>query len=262
MPFPAVQRVIYRRNPLEQAICQLRFPADLRIDAELPVALQTRLRSNFPNFTPAAEMTIELPAVAAAQTEILRQTFQSLTGRNYAFSSGDGSWVANLTRTFISLTTTNAYERWETFRNQLNLLLQALIETYEPAYLTRIGLRYVNVIRRSRLGLQDVPWRALLSPTLIGMLGSVDTADSVDSLESVHEIRLSEGGNARIVVKLPRESTDQEATFTIDGDFFESARTEIDRAVDRLNYLNSRASRFIHWAITDRLHQAMEPQPI
>ncbi len=55
MPFPEVQRVIYRKNPLEQVICQFRFPAILRIDTETPADFQERIRNDFPQFAEQTE---------------------------------------------------------------------------------------------------------------------------------------------------------------------------------------------------------------
>jgi uncharacterized protein (TIGR04255 family) len=47
MTFPEDSpRVIYGRNPLEQVICQIRFPTILKIDTELPAAFQEQIRSD------------------------------------------------------------------------------------------------------------------------------------------------------------------------------------------------------------------------
>ena len=43
MAFPDVARVLYRRNPIELAVCQFRFPPILRIDAEIPSQFQERI---------------------------------------------------------------------------------------------------------------------------------------------------------------------------------------------------------------------------
>jgi uncharacterized protein (TIGR04255 family) len=200
MPFPFAPRVVYRKSPLEQVICQLRFPPILRIDANLPADFQDLVRDAFPNFTEASEFKVEIPSEIGKQVppEIIRQVIQSSGTKNYEFSSVDGIWKVNLTRTFIALTTTK-YERWESFREKLMLPLQALVDSYAPTYFSRIGLRYIDVFRRSNIGLADVPWRELLSPALIGMFGSPDTADSVERFESVHEIRLAEQGGTTVV---------------------------------------------------------------
>lgn len=262
MPFPPVPRVVYRRAPLAQVICQLRFPAILRIDTEPPAGFQDRVRAEFPNFTETNEIRIPVPMPTGDQipADVIRQALQSSFTKNYALSSIDGSWRINLARNFIALTTTS-YQRWEDFARRLAKPFQALNETYAPPHFTRVGLRYVDVIKRSSLGLSDVPWRDLLSPAITGMLGVAETADSIDSFESVHELRLSvERGKARIVVNLIRE--DEEVKFRIDSDFFETSRTEQGAVFELLDYLHSYASRLLRWAIKTQLHEAMEPTPL
>ena len=264
MPFPDAPRVFYRKNPLEQVICQLRFPPVLRIDTELPAKFQEHLRGDFPNFAETPDARIEITRGVGDQIppEIARQILQSITTKNYAFSTSDGSYVVNLARSFLSLTTTS-YERWEVFKDRLALPLQALHENYSPPYFSRVGLRYVNVIVRSKVGLPGVAWRDLLSSSLIGLLGSPETAESVQAFESVHEIRLTErGGGARIAAKLVRRGDSQEVAFMLDSDFFDTSRTDSDRATERLDFFNLRASRLIRWSIKEPLHAAMDPELI
>jgi uncharacterized protein (TIGR04255 family) len=262
MPFPVANRCIYRKNPLDMVVCQLRFPPILKIDSSLPADFQDRVRVDFPNFTDSSEFKVELPPVMGEQIppEVFRQFIQSSGGKNYEFSSLDGNWKINLSRTFISLTTTK-YERWENFREKLMLPFTALQEVYSPNYFSRIGLRYIDVIRRSNIGLTGVPWSELLSSTLIGMYSSLDTANYVDRLDFVQEIHLTENvGNARIISKIIKES--EEDVFVIDSDYFDIAQIERNSALNKLDSFNKRSSRFIRWAITDRLHEALEPQLI
>jgi uncharacterized protein (TIGR04255 family) len=124
-------------------------------------------------------------------------------------------------------------------------------------------LRYINKIKRSILGLENVEWRELLSPNIIGMLNSPDTVNSVEMFECSQGITLADnGGNARILSKLATEGNPAEPVFTIDGDFFFKGNLETANVMEKLNFLNSRSSRLIRWAITPRLHEALEPQPL
>ena len=62
MPFPETDRVIYAHNPLEQVICQFRFPPILRIDSELPAQFQDRIRHEFPSLIEKSGLKLELQA--------------------------------------------------------------------------------------------------------------------------------------------------------------------------------------------------------
>jgi uncharacterized protein (TIGR04255 family) len=48
--FPEAPRVIFRKKPSEEVICQLRFPTILRISAEPPATFQERIRLHYPTF--------------------------------------------------------------------------------------------------------------------------------------------------------------------------------------------------------------------
>lgn len=264
MPFPEVKRVIYKKNPLDRVICQLRFPPILRIDAEIPAAFQEQIRKDYPNFGETSELEIQLPKGLRGQipSDVLRQALQSSGSKNYEFVSEDGQWKTNLTRTFIALTASN-YERWEEFKAQLERPLAALIDVYTPTNFTRIGLRYIDVIRRSVLGLDQVGWEHLLQPYVLGILGAPDVGKHVESFESRYEIRLAdEKGVAKVVTRFVEHADDGEICYMIDSDFYDTSKTGIDQAIPRLDYFNKRSSRLIQWCVTGLLHQAMEPETL
>jgi len=112
MPFPESPRVIYRKNPLDRVICQLRFPPILKIDTETPAQFQECIRGNFPEFRLKEEATLLTPAGISQElnAEMFRQIMPSET-KNYEFSSEDSIWKVNLTRTFLSLSTTKYIRR-------------------------------------------------------------------------------------------------------------------------------------------------------
>lgn len=265
MPFPIAQRVIYQTNPLEQVICQLRFPPNLRIDAEIPVNFQDRIRMEFPNYSETSEIKLELPPGvkgAVVPPEIISQMLQSSGGKNYEFSSEDGIWKINLTRAFIALTTTK-YERWEHFKEKLAVPLQALIDAYAPSHFSRVGLRYVDVVRRSALNLQGVDWKELIQPHVLGILASQDVGNKVAAFESRHEIGLSdEQSVVRIVMRLSETPETGELCYVIDSDFYNTTKIQISEAISKLDFLSARGTRLFQWCITERLHNAMGPKPL
>lgn len=262
MPFPEVKRVLYKKNPLDQVICQLRFPPILRIDAEIPAAFQENVRRHFPKFSETSEWNVAVPQDLSGQVppELIQQLFQPVANKNYVFSSENGEWKINLTRTFVALTA-KRYERWEQFKEMLQIPFNALIKTYSPDYFSRIGLRYVDVIKRSTLGLVNAQWDELLQPYILGIFGSSDVRQQVINFESKYEIRLSDGESlVRLITSLVQAADNQEECYKIDSDFHHTQKTGINSAMERLDFFNSRSSRLIQWCITKRLHAAMEPE--
>ena len=59
MPFAESKSTIYKKTVLNQVICQLKFPPILRIDAELPVAFQEHVSTEFPNYTEKTNLSLE-----------------------------------------------------------------------------------------------------------------------------------------------------------------------------------------------------------
>src|SRR5512133_4231716 len=104
MPFPKVKRVIYRHNPLDQVICQIRFPPILKIDAQIPSEFQDRVRKHFPSYSESLQWDVEVPAGAVSQSvvqlgqvpqslvpvEMLQQVLKPSGIKNYEFTSEDG----------------------------------------------------------------------------------------------------------------------------------------------------------------------------
>jgi uncharacterized protein (TIGR04255 family) len=271
MPFPDSPRVVYRKNPLNQVICQLRFPPILRIDSEVPADYQEMIRYQYPLFKQQVVQPDMLPPlppqeVIQALPQAIKETFFHTGKTAYDFISEDEVWVVRLTRDFLALTC-NKYERWEQFREHLVKPLEALLDLYEPAFFSRIGLRYQNVIRRSILNLQDVAWADLLSSYIAGELASPEIAES--ALETSHTvvIRLTdERGLVRIQHGLVsvEENGQTESGYLIDNDFFitQKIQTEIGNVWNILDQFKLRARRLFRWCIADQLHKAMEPQPV
>ena len=137
----------YRKSPLADVICQLRYPEILMIAAQSPAAFQEAIRHTFPKY--------DLSKVP--------QPGQQEPIVNHRFASLDGKWQVNLTSKFLSLTCSE-YHNWEEFAKMLDLPLAAFIKTYAPSCFERVGLRYLNFVSRRDLDLEGVPFRELFQP--------------------------------------------------------------------------------------------------
>ncbi|MGA7194581.1 MAG: TIGR04255 family protein, partial [Anaerolineales bacterium] len=195
MPFPPAHRVIYKKNPLVEVICQFRFPPILSIETEVPAKLQEAIRNMYPLFTENAEILFTIPNVSnnvdAAVAQKLEFPPSSINRKNYEFRSADENWKINLTRDFLALSTTH-YHRWEEFSAQLDQAFHAFIEIYSPAYFSRIGLRYRDIINRSVLSLEGANWSDLLKPYVLGILNDPAITANVIATTNITEIRLSD----------------------------------------------------------------------
>jgi uncharacterized protein (TIGR04255 family) len=265
MPFPDSPRVIYADNPLVEVVCQLRFPPILRIDTEQPAAFQEKIRRAYPLFreNQITDLKLDLPKEIVQLSGGAFPALSQARRVGYDFISADEKWKVGLTREFIALSTTR-YERWEDFKAHLIGPLQAFIEIYEPECFSRIGLRYRDLIRRSRLHLDNVPWAELLVPHIAGELCATDVVDHIFNAARMLQIRLPDNeGEVLIQHGLGLADTPEgETCYVIDCDFSLSARTEVNDAITKLDSFNRKSGRLFRWCITERLHRAMGPQPI
>jgi uncharacterized protein (TIGR04255 family) len=67
MPFPDSPRAIYRMNPLDHVICQLRFPPILMIDSKPPNEFQDAIRKEYPLYYEGKEALTEIPLEILSQ---------------------------------------------------------------------------------------------------------------------------------------------------------------------------------------------------
>jgi len=261
MPFPESPRVIYAQNPLSEVIFQARFPPILRIEAETPAGFQESVRGSYPIFR---EVKPELPTanVPAEIANVVRAMF-STPGRTiaYEFASEDGAWSITLSREALALKATT-YQRWEGFRDRLERAIKSLNELYRPAFFSRVGLRYVDVIQRSKLGLTSRPWADLLKPHIAGEFAAPELAGHVQHAARELRVKLTGEGSVMIRHGTVIEKRADEQCFVIDSDFFTEGRLEPPNAVRLLNEFNRKSGHLFRWCIQDALDRAMEPTPV
>lgn len=183
---------------------------------------------------------------------------------NYNFGTADGNYRVNLTSKFISLSCSR-YTCWEDFAAMLDKPLAAFIRIYQPAFFERIGLRYVNFISRKDLDLEDVPYKELLQPCYLGILGEEDvaetaaarcTVDADTALRGGCRVKLHAGpGRVNRAGKL-----DPEVKFILDLDLYMPGNVQVNFSAGALQTLHEQSYGIFRGAIKDMLHEAMEPK--
>ncbi len=260
--FSTEARCIYRRNQLGEVICQLRFPEILTIEAEIPAHFQEVIRGEYPIYSVKKEM----PAPRLSGTSGNFQFEKQQPTSNYQFASADGVWRVNLTSKFISLAC-NRYTCWEDFAKKLDRPLAAFIQIYRPAFYERVGLRYLNFISRSDLDLQGAPYRELIAPQYLGMLCDAQVNEAAAARSSV-DAELAIRGGCRLKVHAGpgivkrNGQPDPEVKFIFDQDLFMPGKVEVKLSAGALQTLHSQAYAIFRGAITDTLHEAMEPSKV
>jgi len=238
------------------------------INEKQPVEFQERIRDNYPLLQVTVEQQQQISlAIGAKETPPPPRIWQSEAAKNHQFSSMDEKWHINLTSTFLALSTSN-YDRWENFIQQLEEPLSALSEIYRPHFFERIGLRYVDLFKRSTLDLHGTDWTELIEPFVLGFMSNAEIKKDVRNQSSFVELNIGNGAIAQInigkgfVGDIFNPSTaSNEESFIVDSDMYMTHK-KIDELHDSLNYLHDHSTRLIRAIITPKLHEAMEPSPL
>ena len=257
--FSTEPRVTYRKNQLGEVICQLRFPEILAIAAKPPVDFQEAIRADYPQY--ASRMEAPAPKLTGVPGNLTLQNQPATI--NYSFISADGVWRVNLTAKFISLSC-NRYTCWEDFAAKLDQPLAAFIQIYKPAYFERIGLRYVNFFSRKKLELEQTPYRELIAQRYLGVMGDEQVAEPSVGRSGVDaEIALRGGCRVKLHAgpgQLHRNGkSDGEVKFIFDQDLYMPGKIAPNLSAPALQTLHAQAWSIFRDAITDELHDAMEP---
>jgi uncharacterized protein (TIGR04255 family) len=261
-PFPESPRAVYRVNPLVEVVCQLRFPALLRIDVEPPAAFQERIRAEYPVLRDKTSEMLGLPPdLPLLVASLLRSPGSGQKPQAaYDFVSTDGEWTVSLTRDFLALAT-RSYRRWEEFKRHLEGPLNALLDIYAPSWFSRVGLRYQDLIKRSALNLADRPWPELLKQPITGLLSAPDLRATVEQTLTQSVIQIPDGlGYVNLRHGLVQTTKNTEVCYLIDNDFFTDKQTRPADVYNKLDYFNQQSGRLFRWCITGVLHAAMDPE--
>lgn len=206
------------RNQLDRVICQVRFPAILEIDKRID-EIQRLLRSEYPLYSQSAPIQLNL-ANAPLPTD-------------HTFQTNDGSWSVTVSVSAISLTTTK-YTEWVQFRERFERVASSAIQLYGITEFVRIGLRYINAIRPSSLGM-DEPKKVLDKPysdLINSNLGPVNGINCIIDYDAGASIR----GRSVVGTII---FTDGEQGALVDNDIFSETRAETSNLMYILDRMNA-----------------------
>ena len=230
-------RSIYGKNQLGEVICQLRFPEILIIGSEPPVAFQEAIRDEYPVYSARKESPA--PRITGTPGNLSLENQPQTV--NHQFASADGAWRVNLTSRFIALACN------------------------KPAFFERVGLRYLNFFSRKALDLDGIPFRELIEPCYLGPLAAEELTEVNTSRCSVDaDFAIRGGCRAKIHAGpgLIKRGTvqDSEPRFILDLDLYMPGKVPVNYSAGALQTIHSQAWPIFRGAITDKLHEAMEPK--
>jgi uncharacterized protein (TIGR04255 family) len=234
--------------PLTSVICQIRFDeSGGGADARTIQKLRERLggEAEFPSLDQIAESSVsiavsgEAPPVAA----------QQVTAKGWRMQSADGTRSVVLLPASVALEVSR-YGGWEVFAGQLDDLLGAVIESVEPVFEQRLGLRYINQIDRFDIHSAD-GWRGRIEDPFLGPVSNDELGPLVVFSRQQAVLQLDEEETRCTINQgfAPDEARGQALTYVLDFDVFRAGTRPFDRQA-----LNDAAAKFNSYAL--KLFQA------
>jgi len=254
MPFPNTPREIYEHHTLQEVISQIKFPTILQVAAESPVEFQNAVRQAYPLYreerTPnlpkeVADIIADFPVGGLAQQP------------EHKFLTEDEKRLIALTKEFVALSEKD-YQTWNEFRAEILFVEGIFRGVYNPSFYSRLGLRYVNVINKSDLGLGDQSWDNLLNDKLIGNLADEDVGLDIVKTRTQTTLTLPDVAGGKIVLRHGLSTSDLQ-TYTIDSDFYTEEKCQPEDAYDILDRLNRWGGNLLRWAIKPTLRDYLGP---
>ena len=225
------------RNQIEVVICQIRFNVQFGIEEKMGL-IQEDLKSKYPVSSISIEGEPLIP-------------FSSINPiNNYCLETEDHKWKINVTRGFLSLSA-YAYKDWNDFKKRLQDVLSVARRHLPLDNTTRIGLRYINAIRRSKLVKGYLPeWNELVESRALGLMGTY--ADSTTAYSSRIEYEYK-GSRCCTMTGQITFDDDGEIGFLIDNDVFTDRPEKIDDVIEILDGFNGNCYELFRSMVTDQL---------
>ena len=260
------KRFKYPISPLIEVTFQVNFPTILAIEAEEPVRFQQQIMEKYPNYDSQTEYQSEVMVNLENEKANASASMSSHKRRKlHIFVSEDQKWKITLAKDMLAFTTVD-YKYWEDMADRTVEVINALLESYEPMYYNRVGLRYIDAIDRSVYGLEDVEWHELLKPHICGSLGFktdetvMVRSSSVSSEISIGDVFINYASGTGTIDrhdgKMPHEA------FVLNCDYYYNKKTNVENLAIIAEKLHTRSHAFFRESITDTLHNAMNPEEL
>jgi len=237
----------FRRNVLDAVIGQLRFHPILKI-RELVPDYQDKIRHSFPAYK---EATVRNVTVGPGGMEVSEE-------QQFVFASAAERTTITLSRSALTLETRKHSNRQD-FQQEMSSALQALVTIADPVAGTRLGLRYINTIRPTKISAdlgREVDWGELIKPEFLRMTG--DLTDLKDTL-FMHETR-SKAAEGYMTVRCGLIPTNEgSAVYRLDCDRYVEDSVSPEQAATKLGIFATDIYAVFRSAAADTLIEWLEP---
>lgn len=183
LPDPKPEKLV--RSPLTLVVCQVSHEQIDVGDPNLAATIRDEVKDRYP----ILEQQVTQFAVTGGQADPASLSPATLY-QGWKLRSSDSSWNLVINPRFYSLETTR-YQDWSDFRQRLEKVSQAVVDTAHPALEQRIGLRFINRITHPEVK-NVVDWRQLIDSSFLGPIAHDKLGDSVTSSQQVLQLSVED----------------------------------------------------------------------
>ncbi|MBK5412063.1 TIGR04255 family protein [Pseudomonas sp. TH34] len=229
----------FKHNFLKQAVCELRFPTLIELGEQRPPSSFVKaLRKDYPILEMNNEFTLGVGSNSAGSSNV------------HVFRSAKSNWSISLKENSIAIETTT-YSGFSNLRERILQVIDAAEKIIDSDFFTRIGLRYINILKTS-----DEDITAWVNPLLTA------------SITSRHFIGINDfGGRMQLLaddggcllqhgIQLNHGNPEQPVrpSYLIDTDTY---RTEVlvSDALDAVDVMHRQAFDIFDWSITEKARE-------
>ncbi len=240
--FPKKQEVQLENAPLEEVICQVKFPPILRISQEIPIDFQDAIRHQFPGLKIEAGISFNIPSQDKSQ----EQPFE-FTPRMYRFLSADEKSHVVLTADFFALSN-KAYTHWPDFLKIFSDVEKTIINIFQIPYSTRIGLRFVNKFTKENTGCNSMQEILHLFRDELTCLLKVDVWNEPDDLFT--QIVLNDEPR-KFAFRFRFWREEREPNILLDLDYYEEGQLDLSTSIQRIEGYHNAIYDAFRWSLKD-----------
>lgn len=251
------RRVFYKKCQLESVTFQINFNPILSIETDFPAEFQKEIINEFPFYSEYIE---------TRQIQIddnIKFPLKQIDSKKHVFHSKDKQTILSLSSSYLSISV-NRYEKFEKFLDPILYVSKIFYRIYNPIYFTRIGLRYIDLFRRSKLGLENSSWNELIKDEYLGFYKNIKN-DELKRMRNEYLIEINENSVVRILTGFVYTKAEQlnekpELCFLLDSDFFYKHEFGLEDLNDKLSFLHNNSIGLVAEVVTEKLNDKMEPE--
>ena len=250
----------YNKKTLQSVSFELRFSPILQIAKDSPAEFQNGIINAFPLMSEQMQRqhTLNLCLSSSENAPILPSNNVVSSEKLWIFQSGDNTKSIILTKKSLTIATDN-YRNWVEFKQDIQRAFDSLVTSYKGVVFTRMGLRYINVFSKKRLGIQEkTSWKSFIEPSFLGLLSS-KAWKSIENYQNTQDLKLElYNAKARVMTTTATAPDDNKClSLMFDTDLYINETLEIKNIEEQMDFLHNQSRGIFEFAIKEKLRKIL-----